>query len=567
MTVPIFFGWGKGGKQLGEGFVHTCDNCHSTKRFVVAEVSSKASLYFITVAKWSYQYLYVCPVCSYGFEVPTRELAQRILAAAFRDPTAVPDSLSKRLGGPLGQFLNGARAYRVRGDAYLQKGDLDEAIADYTEAIRLDPNDAGAYRNRGVAYWVKGDLDKAEKAIADWTEAIRLNPDDTIAYLCRGDAYKEKGDLDKAIADFSDALRLDPKNTAARSNRDETYARKDELDKAAEASAIAKKAAADAAATKQAEEVRKAAAEVAAAKRAEEERRAAAKRAEQEHKAAEAAAAAKRAEAVSETAAADVVSCLSEADRARPSCRSGVYVYAGTAAAFLLLAGAIVGLQRRGASVHDEMMADSPHPAPSTPHSESAEVVPAPRDMQPTTEDPSGDHAELEVMPTEGPYSIALSRGVALPVIGPDGTTMSIAMHYEVVLGEPNPEGYAWVIEPAQGDPKREEVRFSPTGNITVLIPRWRSEDGPFEAHIEDRNGKIISTRIKLRLLEPIVEGDTSTPDVPRSPTPDVPRSPTPDVPRSRPRITVGEAVDRDTAIHSDEEYYRKRAAAQKLSQ
>jgi transcription elongation factor Elf1 len=99
----IIFGWGNGAKRLGDGFLQTCENCHNTQQFVVAEMSRRASLYFITVAKWSKRYYYVCPVCAYGFEIPTRELAQRILAAAFRDPTTVPDRLAKKLAEAVGQ--------------------------------------------------------------------------------------------------------------------------------------------------------------------------------------------------------------------------------------------------------------------------------------------------------------------------------------------------------------------------------------------------------------------------------------------------------------------------------
>jgi tetratricopeptide (TPR) repeat protein len=63
------------------------------------------------------------------------------------------------------------------GRACLDKGKYDEAIADYTKAISLDPNDATAYTNRGLAYESKGEVDRA---IADYTKAIEINPG-----LCR----------------------------------------------------------------------------------------------------------------------------------------------------------------------------------------------------------------------------------------------------------------------------------------------------------------------------------------------------------------------------------------------
>ncbi len=48
-------------------------------------------------------------------------------------------------------------------------------------------------------------------SIADFTEAIELNPDYVEAYLYRGRAYLDRGELEKAIADFTKMLVLRPK--------------------------------------------------------------------------------------------------------------------------------------------------------------------------------------------------------------------------------------------------------------------------------------------------------------------------------------------------------------------
>ena len=100
-----------------------------------------------------------------------------------------------------------AMAYTIRGVAYGLKGDFDRAIADYTQAIQLDPKNAVSYNNRGAAYGIKGDLDGA---IADYARAIQLDPKDATAYNNRCIVYTGKGDLDRAIADCTQAIRLDP---------------------------------------------------------------------------------------------------------------------------------------------------------------------------------------------------------------------------------------------------------------------------------------------------------------------------------------------------------------------
>jgi tetratricopeptide (TPR) repeat protein len=97
-------------------------------------------------------------------------------------------------------------AYNNRGITYTWQGDFDRAIADLSEAIRLDPTSAGTYNNRGRAYRDKGE---DQRAIADLTEAIRLDPKLAMAYYNRGRAHIKVGDLDRAIADFSEAIGLD----------------------------------------------------------------------------------------------------------------------------------------------------------------------------------------------------------------------------------------------------------------------------------------------------------------------------------------------------------------------
>jgi hypothetical protein len=59
------------------------------------------------------------------------------------------------------------------GSVWADKGEYAKAIADYNEAIKLDPKYAFAYNNRGNSWYKTGDYDKA---IADFKDAVRLNP-------------------------------------------------------------------------------------------------------------------------------------------------------------------------------------------------------------------------------------------------------------------------------------------------------------------------------------------------------------------------------------------------------
>ncbi len=69
--------------------------------------------------------------------------------------------------------------YAKQGQQWALQGQYDRAIADYSEAIRLDPDFAFAYCNRGVAW---GKKKQYARAIADLEQAVRLDPDYAATY-------------------------------------------------------------------------------------------------------------------------------------------------------------------------------------------------------------------------------------------------------------------------------------------------------------------------------------------------------------------------------------------------
>ena len=105
-----------------------------------------------------------------------------------------------------------ARLYARRGGAYQTQGDLNRAMADFNESMRIDPTYPAAYSNRGNIWYHKGEFNRA---IADYNQAIQLDPKYGSAYMNRGSALGSKGDFDRAIADFYQAIQLDPKDAEA----------------------------------------------------------------------------------------------------------------------------------------------------------------------------------------------------------------------------------------------------------------------------------------------------------------------------------------------------------------
>ena len=102
---------------------------------------------------------------------------------------------------------NLARAFNSRGNTYASKGDFERAFADFDQVIRLEPNPI-AYAQRCLSRAVLGQL---QEALADCNEAIKLQPSNAQPWGTRGFVNFKLGQFDGAIADYDAALRIDPK--------------------------------------------------------------------------------------------------------------------------------------------------------------------------------------------------------------------------------------------------------------------------------------------------------------------------------------------------------------------
>jgi len=93
------------------------------------------------------------------------------------------------------------------GQILRQQGRLDEAVAHFTEAVRIKPGSPEAHRNLRLALSDQGKLDEA---LASLSEEVRLNPGSADSQAELGFALSRVGKTEEAIPHYLEALRLNP---------------------------------------------------------------------------------------------------------------------------------------------------------------------------------------------------------------------------------------------------------------------------------------------------------------------------------------------------------------------
>jgi eukaryotic-like serine/threonine-protein kinase len=109
----------------------------------------------------------------------------------------------------------------IRGRGYLEEYEksenIDNAIAEFNQALKVDPNYAPAYAGLGEAYWIGYDqLNKAKswlaKASENCKQAVSLNPRMAEGQACLGNVSFSTGKYEEAVALYQRALKLNPES-------------------------------------------------------------------------------------------------------------------------------------------------------------------------------------------------------------------------------------------------------------------------------------------------------------------------------------------------------------------
>ena len=112
--------------------------------------------------------------------------------------------------------LNDADSYFEQGEKCYEKKDFKNALANYNEAIALNPHLDKAFHKRGRTYY---EIGNNQDALKDFNKTLHINPDYAKAYLSRGLVRRRLRDYRGAIKDLNQALHFRPNHAKAYINR------------------------------------------------------------------------------------------------------------------------------------------------------------------------------------------------------------------------------------------------------------------------------------------------------------------------------------------------------------
>jgi protein O-mannosyl-transferase len=155
-------------------------------------------------------------------------MAHYNLGIALRDRGETEQAIS-HYRQAIGFRPNYAEAHYNLARLLVEKGEFSDAIAHYEKALLINPADAEAQNNLGAALFETGQV---EKAITCYEKALVIRPDYAEASINLANALLSKGDTDSAIVHYLAGLDLSPNQIDAQYNVANALLRKGRIDEA-----------------------------------------------------------------------------------------------------------------------------------------------------------------------------------------------------------------------------------------------------------------------------------------------------------------------------------------------
>lgn len=108
-----------------------------------------------------------------------------------------------------------AMAHTNLGEAFYEKGMLDEAMAHYRTALQIDSNQTLAHSALGLALLETG---RPDESVRHLLRALEINPNFADAHYNLGNTFMETGQANDAIAHFNRAVEINPNDVQALNN-------------------------------------------------------------------------------------------------------------------------------------------------------------------------------------------------------------------------------------------------------------------------------------------------------------------------------------------------------------
>lgn len=157
-------------------------------------------------------------------------LAHNNLGAAYAVDGRVDDAIAQYREA-LRIWPGYAKAHHNLGTEYSKQGLSDEAIKRFRESIRLDDRHADAHYNLGIELSRRGQWEEAARS---FRKTLELEPNNAKAHTDLGVTFAQRGDTAEALRLFNRAVELAPANLKARQNIATALASKGEFTRAAE---------------------------------------------------------------------------------------------------------------------------------------------------------------------------------------------------------------------------------------------------------------------------------------------------------------------------------------------